>query len=332
MKIRRRDQQSWGFISPFPLNAQSRAVSLVCTRRNRIAFPSRPCMVLNRTEEEVSPLNESNVNYGSNEVKGEDFPINTQPMAADSGVDSEDRDESPVIEKRLIIAGISLVAILALGSLGAATGVVDSQRLVSLSEWFEGLGPFGAVLYGGLYFLLELVGVPALPLTMGSGYLFGVYKGTALVSLSSTAAAAAGFLIARYWLRDSVTKVAQRYPRFRAMDRAIGRQGFKFVFLLRLSPLLPFSISNYLYGLTSVKFMEYVLGSWLGMLPGTVAYVSAGAAVNALTELSSGKQTNVNPVLVVLGLAATVGALSLIGKIATDAIEEDGDEEIAGQN
>lgn len=290
-------------------------------------------MVLNQTEEEASPFNEQrDLEYGIRDALGEDLPSSTQIIGDDLSGGEDTNDESPVIEKRLVVAGATLVAVLALGGLGAATGVVDSQRLVALSAWFEGLGPFGGLLYGCLYFLLELVGVPALPLTMGSGYLFGAYKGTGLVSIASTAAAAVGFLIARYWLRDSVMKVAERYPRFRAMDRAIGRQGFKFVFLLRLSPLLPFSISNYLYGLTSVNFMEYVLGSWLGMLPGTVAYVSAGAAVNALTELSSGKQANVNPVLVVLGLAATVGALSLIGKIATDAIEGEGDEGLAEQN
>jgi uncharacterized membrane protein YdjX (TVP38/TMEM64 family) len=73
-----------------------------------------------------------------------------------------------------------------------------------------------------------------------------------------------------------IMKLAGRNKRFAAIDRAISRNGLKFVTLLRLSPLLPLAVSNYLYGLTSVDLGSYVLGSWLGMLPGTYAYVTAG--------------------------------------------------------
>lgn len=194
------------------------------------------------------------------------------------------------------------------------------------------MGPSAIYYYALLYFFLELVAVPALPLTLGSGYLFGVTRGTIAVSISSSLAAAAAFLIARYALRDAVMSIAQRYPRFRAIDRAISREGFKFVFLLRLSPLLPFSISNYLYGLTSVPFPQFTVASWLGMLPGTIAYVSAGAAVSALQDIGSGSTTKVNPFLLGIGLLATIAALTLGGRAAQRAIAEieEEDEEIAG--
>lgn len=220
---------------------------------------------------------------------------------------------------RVVLGGIILLFVVALGGTAAASGVVSGDSFIALAKWFQQLGPSAVFLYALLYFVLELVAVPALPLTLGSGYLFGVPLGTVAVSISSTAAAVAAFLIARYGLRRWVTKLAAGYPRFRAMDRAIGREGFKFVFLLRLSPLLPFSISNYLYGLTSVPLPQYVLGSWLGMLPGTIAYVSAGAAVNALTDLGASKG-DVNPILVVIGVLATIGAVGTIGKLASEAI------------
>lgn len=75
-----------------------------------------------------------------------------------------------------------------------------------------------------------------------------------------------------------VAAFAAKNKRFAAIDRAISRDGLKFVTLLRLSPLLPLAASNYLYGLTSVDLGSYVLGSWLGMLPGTYAYVTAGGS------------------------------------------------------
>lgn len=244
--------------------------------------------------------------------------------------DASHSDDAGPLDVRIILAVVGVFVALTAGAFAAASGALNAERLLAVSSWFETLGPSAVFLYAGLYFLLELIGVPALPLTMGSGYLFGVFKGTVAVSVASTAAAAVAFVIARYGLRNSVAKLAARYPRFRAMDRAIGRQGFKFVFLLRLSPLLPFALSNYLYGLTSVDLPAYVAGSWLGMLPGTIAYVSAGAAVSALTDLSAGK-SSVNPGLIVLGLAATIAAISTVGKMATEAIEA-GDEEEVAQN
>lgn len=81
---------------------------------------------------------------------------------------------------------------------------------------------------------------------VAAGYLFGVPEGTACVSVASTLAAGASFLISRYGLRDYISKLARQYPKFLSIDRAIGREGLKFVFLLRLSPLLPFALSNYL--------------------------------------------------------------------------------------
>lgn len=236
----------------------------------------------------------------------------------DSGA-SSNSNLSPITPA--LIAGGVLVAVIGLVTGAALSGALSAENVLLLAEWFETLGPSAVVLYAVMYFVLELVAVPALPLTLGSGYLFGVTTGTAVVSVASTAAAAAAFLIARYGLRDYISTYANRYPKFRVMDRAIGREGFKFVLLLRLSPLLPFAVSNYLYGLTSVQLPKYITASWLGMLPGTIAYVSAGAAVNALTDLSLHKSA-VNPVLVGIGLISTVAALVTIGRIAGDAVKE----------
>lgn len=228
--------------------------------------------------------------------------------------------------RNLLVAGAVLSAIIGAGALAATTGIFSPDTLISLAAWFETLGPSAIYLYAGFYLLLELVAVPAIPLTLGAGYLFGFVKGTVAVSIASTCAAAAAFLISRYGLRDVITRFADQYPKFRAIDRAIEREGFKVVFLLRLSPLLPFSISNYLYGLTSVQFSDYVLGSWLGMMPGTIAYVSAGAAVSALSELGMHKSA-VNPVLVVVGVLATIGVVWTIGKLAAEAIDMAEEEE-----
>jgi uncharacterized membrane protein YdjX (TVP38/TMEM64 family) len=127
-------------------------------------------------------------------------------------------------------------------------------------------------------------------LTLSAGLLFGPVIGTIIVSISGTVsqfllqvrtkfqaclliylfisiilnlfqmAASVAFLIARYFARERIRKLVEGNKKFLAIDKAIGENGFRVVTLLRLSPLLPFSLGNYLYGLTSVKFVPYVLG------------------------------------------------------------------------
>ncbi|VFQ83239.1 unnamed protein product [Cuscuta campestris] len=137
-------------------------------------------------------------------------------------------------------------------------------------------------------------------------------------------AASVAFLIARYFARDSILKLVEGNKKFLAIDRAIGENGFKIVTLLRLSPLLPFSLGNYLYGLTSVEFVPYVLGSWLGMLPGTWAYVSAGALGRAIIQDGSVSALGGGNGILTLGfgLLFTVVAAAYVTRLAKDAIKD----------
>ena len=227
----------------------------------------------------------------------------------------------------------SMVA-LAAAAVGAVVAIGDSlnslsvRNLNDLVAWFDSLGPTAVFYYALVYYVLELVAFPALVLTVGAGYLFGVVQGAAVVSVAATAAAATSFLVSRYLFRDWVQQnVAERFPRFRAIDRAIAREGFKIVLLLRLSPLLPFAASNYLYGLTSVGFVPYALASWLGMLPGTLAYVYGGHAGSAVLETvqrrgEDGSGGGVNAALLAMGLVATAAVLTIVARTANQAVLE----------
>ncbi|CAH2033654.1 unnamed protein product [Thlaspi arvense] len=164
---------------------------------------------------------------------------------------------------------------------------------------------------------------------MSAGLLFGSLVGTIIVSISGTMAASVAFLIARYFARERILKLVEGNKKFLAIDKAIGENGFRVVTLLRLSPLLPFSLGNYLYGLTSVKFVPYVFGSWLGMLPGSWAYVSAGAFGRAIIQ----EESNIglpggNGQLLTLGLGLLVTALAAtyVTRLAKDAIKDIDDE------
>jgi uncharacterized membrane protein YdjX (TVP38/TMEM64 family) len=208
------------------------------------------------------------------------------------------------------------VAVAALvAALVVATRLLPIREwLASFQGWVKGMGAAGIVLYGVVYVVAVVLFVPGILLTLGAGFLFGLGKGIVLVSAASTVAAALGFLIARYFARASVERLAKKDARFEAIDRAIGKEGWKVVALLRLSPLVPFSLSNYLYGLTSVRFWPYVATSWVAMLPATVLYVYLGAAGRTIG--AGGKRSPWEWALLAVGLAATAAVSVLLTRVA----------------
>lgn len=157
-------------------------------------------------------------------------------------------------------------------------------------EWVRGRGALGMIVYGMAYALGTVLFVPGTALTLGSGLLFGVLRGTLLVSLASVTGATLAFLIARYVGREWTLRRIERYPKFVLIDRAIGESGFKLVLLMRLQPVfLPFAILNYALGLTRVRLRDYVLASWIGMLPATTLYVYVGSSLKSISDLVQGK-------------------------------------------
>lgn len=227
--------------------------------------------------------------------------------------------------KGTLLAGVLLVGVVGgFASVGYVYKDQINAFLNQFSTFIEGYGPAGYALFVAVYAGLEVLAIPAIPLTMSAGLLFGSIIGTILVSISGTVAASIAFLIARYFARERILKLVEGNKKFLAIDKAIGENGFRVVTLLRLSPLLPFSLGNYLYGLTSVKFVPYVLGSWLGMLPGTWAYVSAGAFGRAIIqEESDFGFGGGNGILTLgLGLLVTAIAAAYVTQLAKDAVKD----------
>lgn len=153
------------------------------------------------------------------------------------------------------------------------------------TRWVERTGPLAGLLYGFIYVAATLFCLPVLPLTIAAGALFGAIKGTLIVSTSTTTAAVIAFLIGRYGARDAVAELAEKYPTFRGVDAAIGREGWKVVALLRVVIFIPLGISNYFYGLTAIRILPYVVATHLAMLPGTAFYSYLGSiGVKAIQE------------------------------------------------
>jgi len=192
-------------------------------------------------------------------------------------------------------------------------------------ELTDSMGTLGIAYFGVAYCIAEILAVPAIPLTASAGYLFGPVKGTAIVLLSASIAAGLSFQIGRTLLRDYVENLLKDYPKFAKIDKAIGKEGFKLMLLLRLSPIFPFALSNYLYGASSIKFPAFFFGTLLGFAPGTLAYVYTGYVGKALTGEAG---SDVYPWYVYLGgLTVFAGLLKVVADTATRVVEEIEEEE-----
>ena len=198
------------------------------------------------------------------------------------------------------------------------------EWLRNFNEWVSQMGVAGIFIFIGVYALATVLLAPGSVLTIGAGFVFGLWKGFLAVSVGATLGASLAFLIARFIARDKVEAIARRNEKFRKIDNAIGKQGAKLIFLLRLSPVIPFNLSNYFYGLTGVKFWPYVFASWSGMIPSTFLYVYIGTAsklaVSAAADGEAVKHGWQYWTLISFGLAATVVVTIWVTKIARDAL------------
>ncbi len=196
------------------------------------------------------------------------------------------------------------------------------DTIAAFLEWVQRAGLWGALLFGLAYIPAAVLLVPASVMTLGAGFVFGVAKGTAIVSLGSTAGAAAAFIVARTVGHDWVVGRTAAWPALGAVARAVENEAFKVVLLTRLAPLFPFNLLNYAFGLSSVPFRTYLLASWIGMLPGTIMYIYLGAGAQSVAALLSGelRRTHGQQVLFAVGLAATVAVTTFITRSATRAL------------
>src|SRR5258708_26139800 len=185
-------------------------------------------------------------------------------------------------------------------------------------DWIGKLGPWGPVIFVGLYVVATVFFVPGSVLTLGAGAVFGVVLGSVCVSISATLGATAGFLVGRYLARDAIARKIEKNEKFATIDRAVAEVGWTIDLLTRLSPVFPFTLLNYAFGLTRVKLHHYIVASWLGMIPGTVMYVYLGSLVN----LGAGhrQRTTGEWILYGVGLLATITVTVFVTRLARKAL------------
>lgn len=197
--------------------------------------------------------------------------------------------------------------------------------LPEFSAWVDGLGVWGPIVFVLGYTVATVAFIPGSLLTLAGGAIFGLAEGTALVFVGASLGATAAFLASRYLVRGAIEKRVAAEPRFAAIDRAVGREGFKIVLLLRLTPIVPFILLNYALGLTRVSLGDYVR-AFIGMLPATLLYVYYGKVIGDVAEIAAGVGDDRgwgDHALLGVGLIATIAATTIIVRIARRALREE---------
>ncbi|GER37441.1 SNARE associated Golgi protein family [Striga asiatica] len=225
---------------------------------------------------------------------------------------------------------ISLLKIILLvgliGAIATACLTLPIEKILKdFLIWIEkDLGPWGPIVLAVAYIPLTVLAVPASILTLGGGYLFGLPVGLVADSIGATIGAGAAFLLGRTIGRSYVISKLRDYPKFRAVAIATHRSGFKIVLLLRLVPLLPFNMLNYLLSVTSVPITQYMLASWLGMMPITFALVYVGTTLKDLSDVTHGWHdfSKTRWAFIVLGLVVSVMLLFSVMRVAKAALEK----------
>jgi len=197
-------------------------------------------------------------------------------------------------------------------------------QLPALAAWVEGLGVWGPLAFIAAYAAAVVVFVPGSLLTLAGGAIFGLVRGTLYVFAAAVIGSSAAFLVARHGMRSAVEDRVAGNAKFAAIDRAVGEEGLKIAFLLRLSPAFPFNLLNYALGLTRVRFADYLIAS-VGMLPGTLLYVYYGKLAGDVAALAGGAGVEKGAgyyALLALGLAATIAVTTLVTRLARKALAQ----------
>ncbi len=192
-----------------------------------------------------------------------------------------------------------------------------SPALPQISSWVASAGYLAPMAFVLAYTAVVVLMLPAFLLIIVGGAVFGAAYGTVLSLIGALVGGTAAFLISRHVARERVERWTAHNPRMAVIDKSVGQDGARIVFLLRLSPAIPFVLSNYALGVTQVRLTHFALGTF-GLLPTMLAYAAYGAAVG--TGSSGSGKAALPPTVLWLGVAATVVLAVVLARIAQNAL------------
>lgn len=219
------------------------------------------------------------------------------------------------------------IAVAVIGALVVAWWVLPlGAWIAGFRDWVAQQGVWGHVLFAAVYAVATVALAPGALLTLAAGVAFGL-GGLFTVVVGATLGAGLAFLVGRYFARDWVERQIAKSRLFQAIDKAIEAEGWKIVGLMRLSPLVPFNLQNYFFGVTKVGFWPYLITTFFGIMPGALLYVwigSLGASAGASGSDAAGIYKTI---AYAVGLAATALVTIIVSRKAREKLRQFGVDE-----
>ena len=181
----------------------------------------------------------------------------------------------------------------------------------------SGLGIFFFVV---IYIFIVLLILPASWLSIAAGYLYGTYLGSLIVFISAFIGASIAFFMSKRFLSKKVLDMINKYPKLSLLENIIQKGGLKLIVLTRLSPLFPFSILNYFYGLNNITYKDFSI-SLICIIPGTFLYCSVGSLLNDLSDIVNLKLNN-NLFTSLISIISTSLVIYFLSKYSNEIINE----------
>ncbi|MGY8640899.1 MAG: TVP38/TMEM64 family protein [Verrucomicrobiales bacterium] len=239
---------------------------------------------------------------------------------------NDDSDQLKSIPWKLILG------FLFLAGLFASYFIFDGKALLEqFIEWIKSLGVWGPIVFIVAYIILTVFMIPGSVLTLGAGFAFGLGWGSLWAAIGANLGANLAFLIGRYFAREKIQEKVTGNEKFEAVDKAVESEGWKIVALTRLAPVFPFTLLNYLYSVTGVKWVAYATATLIAMLPGTVMYVYLGSIGRFAAEGGGAEKTTGEKIFFFVGLIAIVAITVYITKIGKKALASKTDIDTGGE-
>jgi uncharacterized membrane protein YdjX (TVP38/TMEM64 family) len=245
------------------------------------------------TDERTDPVDDSSpAAMEEGTAEAEDDGANNETADETTEEDEKPTDRYGCYKKSAV--GLILLGLIVFVIVDSMTNQYVRGSIVEFLEWIENNIVAGVFSFMAVYFFATICFVPGSILTLGAGFVFsasidslwtGVLLGTIAVWIGASLGAIASFLLGRYLFRDGcVGRLTEKYTVFKALDNALMDKGLRIMILLRLSPIVPFNVLNYIAGATGVQFWHYTIAC-IAMLPGTILYVFLGASAGSLAEI-----------------------------------------------
>ena len=180
--------------------------------------------------------------------------------------------------------GLVLLALAGVAWIAGLTDYLSVDNLDTLRDWINGFGAIAPIVFIVVYAVAVVAFLPATPLTLLGGLVFGAVWGTLWTWIGATLGATLAFLVGRYAARDLVRTWKENNEQIKRLDEGVEKHGWRMLLITRLVPVFPFTLQNYVYGLTKIGLGTYVLVSGTCIVPGVIVYTFAGGSLAAARD------------------------------------------------